>query len=459
MTNTTAEIIPGRLYWISDKNPPRNQASCYYFCIDNELVYQPFCSDFGPLNLGMTYKFCVELEKLIKNSSYTTSRIFHYTSLNPQKRSNACYLMGAFQIIVLNKSANEAWAPFAALPAFLDFRDAGYGGCTYKCTVLHCLRGLEKAMSLGWFDYKTFNVKDYEFNEKVENGDWNWIIPGKMLAFASPSPASKDTDGFKVWTPEDYAVVFKTLNISAVVRLNNKTYEADRFTSKGIRHYDLYFLDGSCPSDSIIKDFLRIAETEPGGLAVHCKAGLGRTGTLIGLYSMKHFDFAPADFIGWIRLCRPGSVLGPQQQFLVEMEGEARKWAQEYRFSKGEARLNAGYKKEEAKSFSTAKKSDGFSDMSPEEHFVSMHGDYGQAERLVLAKKSNQSSPSSPINPRTPGVSTTSISNSSVGYRAVSQTPNKNVKAKPANIFIKSAVRNITPGSLRPYTRNSPAFK
>ena len=121
--------------------------------------------------------------------------------------------------------------------------------------------------------------------------------------------------------------------------------------------------------------------------------------------------------------------------------------------------MNAGYKKEEAKSFSTAKKSDGFSDMSPEEHFVSMHGDYGQAERLVLAKKSNQSSPSSPINPRTPGVSTTSISNSSVGYRAVSQTPNKNVKAKPANIFIKSAVRNITPGSLRPYTRNSPAFK
>ena len=51
---------------------------------------------------------------------------------------------------------------------------------------------------------------------------------------------------------------------------------------------------------------------------MHCKAGLGRTGTLIACYAIKHYHFFAADLIGWMRLCRPGSVLGPQQFFLHE---------------------------------------------------------------------------------------------------------------------------------------------
>jgi cell division cycle 14 len=57
---------------------------------------------------------------------------------------------------------------------------------------------------------------------------------------------------------------------------------------------------------------LSIAEQEKGAIAIHCKAGLGRTGTLIGLYAMKHFGISAEDFIGWVRIARPGSILGPQ---------------------------------------------------------------------------------------------------------------------------------------------------
>jgi cell division cycle 14 len=56
----------------------------------------------------------------------------------------------------------------------------------------------------------------------------------------------------------------------------------------------LFFVDGSNPSDDIVEDFIRSCERHfslpnSGAIAIHCKAGLGRTGTLIGLYAMKHY--------------------------------------------------------------------------------------------------------------------------------------------------------------------------
>jgi cell division cycle 14 len=55
------------LYWISDKNPPKSRTHAFYFCIDNDLVYEPFFADFGPLDLGKVHLFCKELEKLIND--------------------------------------------------------------------------------------------------------------------------------------------------------------------------------------------------------------------------------------------------------------------------------------------------------------------------------------------------------------------------------------------------------
>lgn len=85
---------------------------------------------------------------------------------------------------------------------------------------------------------------------------------------------------------------------------------------------ELYFIDGTTPKPKIVKKFLDEAEAEDGAMAIHCKAGLGRTGSLIGLYVMKHYGFPAAAFIGWIRICRPGSILGPQQHYLLEMQDQ-----------------------------------------------------------------------------------------------------------------------------------------
>lgn len=174
----------------------------------------------------MTYRFCIELQKLMKNANYRSCRIYHYTGTDPAKRVNAAFLMGAFQVLVLGKSGAEAWESFARVPEFPDFRDASFGACTYRCSVLHCLRGLEIAVKLGWFSLSTFDIDNYEKYEKVENGDMNWILPGKMLAFSSPSQVQNDESGWRCFTPEDYVPLFKEIGVSAVVRLNKKTYDS-----------------------------------------------------------------------------------------------------------------------------------------------------------------------------------------------------------------------------------------
>ncbi|KAG7218880.1 hypothetical protein INR49_019466 [Caranx melampygus] len=154
--------------------------------------------------------------------------------------------------------------------------------------------------------------------QRVENGDLNWIVPGKFLAFSGPHPKSKVENGYPLHAPEAYFPYFRKHNVTTVVRLNKKIYDAKRFTDAGFDHYDLFFLDGSTPSDIITRRFLHISESTDGAVAVHCKAGLGRTGTLIGCYLMKHYRFTAGEAMAWIRICRPGSVIGPQQNFLEE---------------------------------------------------------------------------------------------------------------------------------------------
>ena len=78
----------------------------------------------------------------------------------------------------------------------------------------------------------------------------------------------------------------------------------------------------STPSDEILQQFLDICENAPGGIAVHCKAGLGRTGSLIGCYVMKHWRWTAHETIAWLRICRPGSIIGHQQDWMEEKQAE-----------------------------------------------------------------------------------------------------------------------------------------
>lgn len=163
---------------------------------------------------------------------------------------------------------------------------------------------------------KTFNVKEYEHYERVENGDLNWILPDKFMAFMGPIE-KRDAQQRYGHHPNKYVEIFKKFGVKRVIRLNEQKYDKNYFTDKGIAHNDLFFIDGSTPPDQIVEDFMRVCDDhfshpDCGAIAIHCKAGLGRTGTLIGLWAMKHYQITAEAFIGWNRIARPGSILGPQ---------------------------------------------------------------------------------------------------------------------------------------------------
>ncbi|EKX43467.1 hypothetical protein GUITHDRAFT_52246, partial [Guillardia theta CCMP2712] len=312
-----------RLYFMTTQAPVTAKHGQYFFTMDGVMSYMPFCADFGPFNLGMTKHFLDTFEDMLRRAEMKSLKLVYYTSTNPCDVSNAIYLLGTFLILQLGVSPQDAWFPFSQISskAIRLYRDATWVPSTYDLHITDCWAGLLKAVKTGLFNYKTFDKDEYFYYDNPDNGDMHEVLKGKFFAFKGPSGRRKYLgSGRYTLLPSDYFDVFRSKNIKTVVRLNNKEYDRNVFVQSGFQHHDLFFTDCTTPSDTIVDKFLRIAEGAEGSLAVHCLAGLGRTGTLIALYMMKHLQFTANEAMAWLRIVRPGSVIGPQQQYLQDQQ-------------------------------------------------------------------------------------------------------------------------------------------
>uniref|UniRef100_A0A0C9R841 protein-tyrosine-phosphatase n=1 Tax=Fopius arisanus TaxID=64838 RepID=A0A0C9R841_9HYME len=318
------ELVKNKFYFatlLPGKREPKATSDIYFFSIDDELIYNNFYNDFGPLNLACLYKYCWKVNHIFNNPRHYQRHIIHYTTDDEEKKTNAAFLVASYAILYLKMSPKQAYRLLITgnnQRQFKNFQDASMGRSPYTIGLQDCLNALYTAATFGLFNFEDFDVSEYEKYQQLKHGDLNWVIPQKFIAFIGPTA----DPGTPYHAPEHYIDYFMKNRVKTVVRLNRESYDPSRFTNHGISHYELFLPDGSIPSRKILHKFLRLAETTDGPLAIHCKAGLGRTGTLIAAYLIKHYKMTAKEAIAWTRICRPGSVIGHQQSWLEDIQDE-----------------------------------------------------------------------------------------------------------------------------------------
>lgn len=136
--------------------------------------------------------------------------------------------------------------------------------------------------------------------------NFSWLIDRRLAGMACPT------------TEADIAHLAR-LGVTALISLTERAPAAYLPASHTLKTYHWPIADFTAPSleqaaqiVTSIQDLIRDDET----VAVHCGAGLGRTGTILACYLVAE-GTASADAIAGVRALRPGSIETTAQEELI----------------------------------------------------------------------------------------------------------------------------------------------
>ena len=308
----------------------RNDKDLTCVCIDSLCADSPFHDYFGPSNLKRAFDFCQMMETQMLISKMP---IILTVSADGKLITGAIFLIGAYMILKLEMDVDSVMHKIDSFrETIMPFTDVlcGPRKSSFELDIKDCFQALFRAKSLNWVDFGPdgFDADEYKQLDDPLNADMHEVVPGKLLILRGP----RDLPNGAIWldvkredsrfshrdfSPQHYAGILQQFEVQVVVRCNAPQYDRRGFEDAGIAVVDLAYEDGGAPPVDVVAKFLAISEAVPGAVAVHCASGLGRTGTLIALYTMKHHGFTAREAMGWLRIVRPGRF-GPSLPSYIE---------------------------------------------------------------------------------------------------------------------------------------------
>lgn len=153
-----------------------------------------------------------------------------------------------------------------------------------------------------------------------------WGIPGVLAGMPMPfvHPERRLNCGGVLNAYQDELPELYSAGIRAIVSLLNIPADAVVFETSGFSFLCLPVADGGAPTTEQVTEFIRFVEEQRSlkrPLAVHCEAGLGRTGTMLAAYLISQGE-APEAAIRRIREVEKVAVETPRQIRFLEQFAE-----------------------------------------------------------------------------------------------------------------------------------------